>query len=588
MSVVPNVPIDDLAAAVVAVVPKLIDRIPPSPARVLGRLAAPDDTDSLHRANRWPHSQVVGEAECLTALRELGPLPAERLLGALELTIAAHDDSDVPDLLVGLPQPSQAQYVFVASGGHDSEAVSAARLMDQLHPGVADRAVALARALAVHPALTPALAVPRSATDEPTIAARHGAAHLALAVAVADAVVGQASPSVVVDRAAATVGLGIGAAVLLLRETPMPDEYAAALLAKIRAEYLLPQHSFGSVTVSAHRFGLTEHGFPELNDFTGNGLVAVTGSGLMIRAGVDHGLISCELVVLAQAPDDVEPGWEEIVEVSWRASEGGAALTAPDGTVTAGHGRRARTPPWPGDYRVRIHARGRDELDAAFERHKIVVWAAPSAPELVHQRTDRLGHRLRGQPEPERPSRPEHAYRWVHRSPITVAATITVVTGATLERTLRAFGADPARSEPIDDIKQDLALRGTIEAWVTVLDVGGAVLVVEDNGFHGTDVAVLRAASAEGRAASMFWNVNGVTRLSFAEGGDMLASFEPCENQEHDLPAVNDALLGLDFAEHGERIGKGLVAVERFTGYGITPADLASARDSGIGYRVSE
>jgi len=34
---------------------------------------------------------------------------------------------------------------------------------------------------------------------------------------------------------------------------------------------------------------------------------------------------------------------------------------------------------------------------------------------------------------------------------------------------------------------------------------------------------VLRAASAGGRAASMFWNVNLVTRLSFAEAGRLLA-----------------------------------------------------------------
>jgi hypothetical protein len=586
MSVVARLPIDDLAAAVVAVVPKLIERIPASPARVLGRLAAPDDTDAPSRGNRWPHHRLEGEAECLTALRELGPLPVERLLGALELTIAELDGSGVPDLLAGLPQPSQAQYALMATGGHDSEAVSAARLMDQLRPGVADRTVALARALAMHPALTPALTVPRSATDEPAIAARHGAAHLALAVAVADAVVRQASPPVIVERAAATVGLGVGAAVLLLRETPMPQVYAAALLAKVRAEYLLPQHSFGSVTVAGHRFGLTEHSFPEQDDFTGNGLVTVAEGGLVIRAGVEHGHVGSELVVLAQAPDDVESGWEEIVEVSWCAGKGGASLSAPDGTVNGRHGRRSRTPPWPGEYRVRIHARGRDELDAEFERYKIVVWAAPSASDLVHQRTDRLGHRLRGQPEPVRPSRPEHAYRWVRRSPIAVAVTITVVTGATVEQTLRAFGADPARPEPLHDIGQGRSQRGTVEAWVSVLDVGGAVLVVEDNGFRGTDQAVLSAASSGGRAAGMFWNVNAVTRLSFAEGGQVLASFEPSEGHQHLPPAVNDALTGLDFAEYDERIGKGLVAVERFTGYGITAADLTSIRDVGVGYRV--
>jgi hypothetical protein len=84
----------------------------------------------------------------------------------------------------------------------------------------------------------------------------------------------------------------------------------------------------------------------------------------------------------------------------------------------------------------------------------------------------------------------------------------------------------------------------------------------------------------------MFWNVNAVTRLSFAEGGQVLASFETYEGQEGYPPAVNDALTGLDWGDYDERVGKGLVAVERFTGYGITAADLARIEDEGFGYRI--
>lgn len=83
-----------------------------------------------------------------------------------------------------------------------------------------------------------ALAVPPGATDEASIAAAHGAAHLALAVAVANAVIGRWSPppALADSPAAAVIGVGAGAAVILLRDVPMPARYAAAVLEKARAK----------------------------------------------------------------------------------------------------------------------------------------------------------------------------------------------------------------------------------------------------------------------------------------------------------------------------------------------------------------
>ncbi|MEV4386123.1 DUF6461 domain-containing protein [Micromonospora sp. NPDC049580] len=582
MTDVPAQASEGLAAFAAATMPAFIERIPAMPARLLGRLAVPEEADSHSvGAHRFDHS-AGGEPECVTALRALGPLPVERLLGALELVVGRHDWSCAPDLVAGLLGPPDAQYVWMAAGGHDSEATSATALLHRLRPGLADRTVALVRELAAHPVIAPLLAVTPAATDEPSIAAEHGAAHLGLAVAVAGAVVHQAAPPVIVDRAAATVGLGVGAAVLLLRDALMPPAYAAALLAKIRTEYLLPRHMSGTVTVAEHRFGLAEHELPEQVDFAGNGMVAVTDAGIVVRTGVAVGTVRVELAVLAEAPDELESGWEEIVEVSWRAAEGRASVMAPDGT--GGRGLRRQTPPWPGEYRTRVHARGRDDLDADLESYKLVVWGAPAAPEIAYKLTDQLGHRLRGEPERARP--PEHAYRWIRRSPLSQAATVTVVTGATVEQALRAFGADPDQPESVDDIQRDLSLRRAIDPWITVLDGGDAVLVVEDNGFRGTDAAVLRNASAGGRAASMFWNVNAVTRLSFAEAGQLLAAFEPWGRDEYP-PEVAAALAGIDFAELGDRSEKGLVAVARFTGRGITAADLNRIRAAGIGYRIT-
>lgn len=336
--------------------------------------------------------------------------------------------------------------------------------------------------------------------------------------------------------------------------------------------------------VSGHRFALIEGRIPEQIDVGGNGLVAVVDGGAVIRTGVAEGFVQVELTVLAAAPPDVEAGWEEVVEVSWRAAEGRASVAGPDGDGDAR--LSGQTPPWPGDYRLRVHARGRDEADNDFERYKLVVWAAPATPPVVHRRTDRLGHRLRGEPEPVRPPRPEHAYRWIHRSPLSQAATVTVATGSTVEELLRAFGADPDRPEAVPAIELDLHARRSVDPWVAVLDTPEAVLAVEYNGFHGSHEPVLFAASARGRAASMFWNVNAVTRLSLAERGRLLASFEPRGDIDAE-PAVAAAIAGLDFADFGDRAEKGLVAVERFTGRGITAGDLTQMQNAGIGFRIA-
>ena len=105
------------------------------------------------------------------------------------------------------------------------------------------------------------------------------------------------------------------------------------------------------------------------------------------------------------------------------------------------------------------------------------------------------------------------------------AATVTVVTDASVEDVVRAFGADPAQPASMAEISEEV-LQMYVDPWVAVLAAENAVLAVEYNGYQGSTEAVLRRASAGGRAASLFWNVNALTRLSFAEGGRVLAGFE--------------------------------------------------------------
>ncbi|WP_089311111.1 DUF6461 domain-containing protein [Actinomadura mexicana] len=588
---IPDALIEEAAGPVAAVIPLIAARVPATPAAELGRLrAVADDAGPLRRSAvgpvpaAWAHSRArpgPGDSPVRDALGALPPLLVERLLGALELTVPELDLAGVPDLCGLLGEPLTGGFAIGIMEG-TSEAVNGAARLDRIRPGAVPLVAALARRLAAHPRVAALLTVESAVTGEREVAAAHGAARLALAVSAAAAVVRRAGVPPWAAEPPAVLGAAIGTAVLLLREAPMPAGYAAAVLAKTRADYLLPLRSSGSAEVSGHRFALLEADGPPDVDFDGNGLVAVVPGGAVIRTGAESGHVRVLLSVLEEPPPDVATGWEEIVEVSWCAATGGASLGGPRAGAPS---LRGITPPWPGDYRLRVHARGRDDT-AETENYELVVWQAPAAPDIVHARTDRLGHRLRGEPEPVRPEPPEAVYRWLRRSSLEVAATVTVVTGTDVADVLRAFGADPDRPESMRAIGEELMGRRSIDPWVAVLDKGGAVLAVEYNGWQGSTEPVLTRASVGGRAASMYWNVDALTRLSFAEHGEVLLSEEPFGELDAP-PRLTAALAGLDFADYNRgRQMMGMVAVQRFIGHGITADDLARMEDADIGFRI--
>ncbi|WP_181663192.1 DUF6461 domain-containing protein [Actinomadura madurae] len=588
---VPDAVLDELAGPVAAAIPLVVARTPKAPAAELGRLRATvEGTYPTHgtafglQAVARLRSGVrsgAGQSPVRDALGSLPPLLIERLLGALELTVPELDMAEVPDLTGFLGEPFTGTFGVARAAG-TSEAVNGAAMLDHVRPGAVPLVAALARRLATHPRVAALLAAGPEITDEPGLAAAHGAAQLALAVSTATAVLHGVGVQAWAMEPPPVLGVAIGTAALLLQETPMPSGYAAAVLAKARADYLLPLHSSGQAPVSGHRFALLEDDAVPDVDFSGNGLVAVVAGGAVIRTGVEDGHVRLLLSVLDGPPPDVATGWEEIVEVSWRASVGSASVAGPQ--AVQGQLRRV-TPPWPGDYRLRVHARGRDDADET-ESYELVVWQAPAAPDIVHARSDRLGHRLRGEPEPTRPELPETSYRWLSRSSLSEAATVTVVTGADVADVLRAFNADPARPESLRTIAEDLMNRGSTDPWVAVLDIGGAVLAVEYNGWQGSTAPVLTRASAGGRAAGMYWNVNMLTRLSFAEHGEVLLSQEPYGDLDAP-PQLTATLDGLDFDDHHRRRHMmGLVAVQRFTGHGITAEDLARIEAADIAFRI--
>ena len=172
---------------------------------------------------------------------------------------------------------------------------------------------------------------------------------------------------------------------------------------------------------------------------------------------------------------------------------------------------------------------------------------------------------------------------WIDGSLLAPAATVTAVTGASAAEVLAAFGADPAEPTGL----RELLEQHGIDPWVAVSPVAGGVLAVEVNGWQGAQPPVIRAASAGGRAASDYWNVNALRTLSFARGAQVLASFEP-GLQAHDCTdaEVLAALAGLSFDDHHTATASCAIAVARFTGLAITAADVDRIEAADVAYRI--
>jgi hypothetical protein len=377
--------------AVVAAVPTVLRLVPPTPAAVLGR-AGVDRTPAPHGSGgRIQQSEVLG------ALRQLPISLTERLLGALELSVAGIDVNLPQDTTGDLPTPITGA-VSIASSSTDTETITAVNRLDALAPGVSDFVLALARELIDQPAIASVLRAPTGG-DEAAVAAAHGARYVGLTVVVAAAVV-RALPIRPRLFEAAVVGLALGCAHILLREVPMPDSYAAAVLAGRRADYRYPRSSSCAIEIHDHRFALAaDPTEPAPADFAANGLVTAIEGGTMIRTGLAEGQLHCAMQILAEPESDPDvTAWDEVVDISWRTSTGDATLPLPR-PLGGSRPYRPATPPWPGDYRLRVYATGRDGEDT--ESYRLVIWQQPIAPEVVHRRTDRLGHRLRGETQPD-------------------------------------------------------------------------------------------------------------------------------------------------------------------------------------------
>ncbi|WP_344658993.1 DUF6461 domain-containing protein [Catenulispora subtropica] len=566
----------DAIAEVVAAELEAVARLIPAPAaEALGRLGLAQLAERSF-PSRYTNGGRVSEA-WNGSVDALPPLVVAQLLGALKTPVAALDLS-VPQLIEALPEAAaRSGYVTIAYFGRPSEVSHELATLNGFVPGAADMVTHVVAALAGHPSIVPLLVADGS--DEAAIVASHTTGYLALAVVTATVVLRPLSPRVTPP---AIVGAALTAVAPVLRKTTMPAAYAEAKLARRRAEYLMPRHIHVSADVTDHVFVLAEAPLERGGlDFSGNGLVAVLSDGVAVRCRQESASVPVAVHVVEKPGQPDFSRWEEIVEVSWHAPVGGAGFA---GGAHSGNGLLPPAqiaPPWPGDYRVRVSARGRD---GGWESYELVVWRAPAADPVVHKRSDRLGHVLRGEPEPPVDLMPDLAYRWVETGSLVNGAAFTFVAGKSSREVLRDFGADESAPTPLDVFYDRLA-EGTIDSWVCVLDVPGGSVAVEFAGWRGGDHQTLRALSSpDTKVASMYWNVNAHRRFSLARAGHVLDSFEPA----YEGPTSSEAqelLADLDWRGlHRDAVG--MVAASRYTGVSISAEDVARIEAVGIGYPV--
>lgn len=158
------------------------------------------------------------------------------------------------------------------------------------------------------------------------------------------------------------------------------------------------------------------------------------------------------------------------------------------------------------------------------------------------------------------------------------AACVSLIVGSTVAEVLNAFDADPDQpAVPRNALAHEAAC-------VVIVEASGGIVAIEDNGYQGSMAEVMRPSSAHGRAASMFWNDNGESSMTFAEREEIRDSGEyfPDENpfDDADIAALVEEVAALPDVDPTL---VGLLAIERFTGMRI---DASPASPPARVYRI--
>ncbi len=163
-------------------------------------------------------------------------------------------------------------------------------------------------------------------------------------------------------------------------------------------------------------------------------------------------------------------------------------------------------------------------------------------------------------------------FRWVRDTEIGEAGCVTFVAGADVASVARCFGgrAGNAATMTLRDVD---ARPG--EDLVAVRSLGPWVLAVEINGWQGSRSEVLTRISRGTRAVSAFWNVNALTRFSYAVDGRVLTAFEamsPDSRQGAEPDVLEATRAGLPWDDFVPTL---LALVSRVTGERLTRDMLA-------------
>jgi len=162
------------------------------------------------------------------------------------------------------------------------------------------------------------------------------------------------------------------------------------------------------------------------------------------------------------------------------------------------------------------------------------------------------------------------AYDWVDADdPRLAALSLTLVRGA---------GEPPLeRLGPIRPLPGLLTIGEAGDAMLTAFDrsrlavqvdeLGGWTILLEPFGWAGATPEVLARLSEGGRAVNVFWNVNAVMHMGWADNGGIVESFDPLldDRADHRTPAEAD----LPFGDPERALRASFVLAERLTGVRI-------------------
>jgi hypothetical protein len=143
----------------------------------------------------------------------------------------------------------------------------------------------------------------------------------------------------------------------------------------------------------------------------GNGLIWVSDdrSAAVVMTGIEDGDLPVTVEILEAEPPQDLADWDEVVEVSLIFTGDTLALSTVPDVDSPTKLTLPATQEQTQSYRVRVHARGRDEGaeagmvfadegDVLVEDHRVSLWPAPPAPEARLKLTDEVGADIRARP----------------------------------------------------------------------------------------------------------------------------------------------------------------------------------------------